>query len=195
VGRDGSDDRRLQVNSDFLKRPGPTWLAMGSFGEDLRMERISRGVALEEITAVTKISQRHLVALEQERFRQLPGGILNKGIVRGYAGALGLDERDWTDRFLKAYSASVQALDEEQSWTAFAANVGRSRIQHREAMELRVRWLGAALLLLLVALAGFFAVRYYGVRTGWWPSLLPQRLMTAAVEPVRHLIARVLTQN
>jgi len=55
---------------------------MGNFGEDLRMERISRGVALEEITAVTKISQHHLVALEQERFRLLPGGILCKGIVR-----------------------------------------------------------------------------------------------------------------
>ena len=44
-----------------------------------------RGIALEHITAVTKISQHHLVALEQEKFRQLPGGILNKGIVRGYA--------------------------------------------------------------------------------------------------------------
>jgi len=36
---------------------------MGNFGEDLRMERLSRGVALEEITAITKISQHHLVAL------------------------------------------------------------------------------------------------------------------------------------
>jgi hypothetical protein len=57
---------------------------MGNFGEDLRMERLSRGIALEDITAVTKISQRHLLALEQERFRLLPGGILSKGIVRGY---------------------------------------------------------------------------------------------------------------
>ena len=64
---------------------------------------MSRGIALEHITAVTKISQHHLVALEQEKFRQLPGGILNKGIVRGYAGAIGLDQRDWTERFLQAY--------------------------------------------------------------------------------------------
>ena len=61
---------------------------MGSFGEDLRAERVSRGIALEDITAVTKISQRHLVALEQERFRLLPGGILSKGIVRGYTWEL-----------------------------------------------------------------------------------------------------------
>ncbi len=32
------------------------------------MERLSRGIALEHITAVTKISQRHLVALEQSGF-------------------------------------------------------------------------------------------------------------------------------
>jgi hypothetical protein len=96
---------------------------MGNFGEDLRMERLSRGVALEEITAVTKISQHHLVALEQERFRLLPGGILSKGIVRGYTGALGLDQHDWTERFLKAYSASGQLMDDDRSWTAFASNV------------------------------------------------------------------------
>jgi cytoskeleton protein RodZ len=167
---------------------------MGNFGEDLRTERLSRGVALEEITAVTKISQRHLIALEQERFRQLPGGILNKGIVRGYAGALGLDERDWTDRFLKAYSASGQTLDDEQGWTAFASNVGKARIQHHDAVELRLLWLGAVLLLLAVAAGGFFAVRYYGLRSGWWPTLLPARLLTAAIDPLRAFLARALAR-
>src|SRR5580704_8293529 len=97
---------------------------MGNFGEDLRMERISRGIALEEITAITKIAQRHLVALEQERFRLLPGGILSKGIVRGYVGALGLDPNTWTERFL---SASGE-LNHDDNWTAFASNVGRARL-------------------------------------------------------------------
>src|SRR5581483_9059102 len=105
---------------------------MGSFGEDLRMERMTRGIALEHITAVTKISQHHLVALEQEKFRQLPGGILSKGIVRGYANAIGLDQRDWTERFLKAYTASGLVM-EDSDWTAFASNVGNARIQQREA--------------------------------------------------------------
>lgn len=165
---------------------------MGSFGEDLRTERLSRGVALEDITAVTKISQRHLLALEQDKFRLLPGGILNKGIVRGYAGALGLDQRDWTDRFVKAYDAAGQAADDENGWATFATNVGRARIQHHDAVELRIRWLGAAVLLLAVALAAFLAVRYYGVRSGWWTTLLPQRILTAAVDPVRTLFARAL---
>jgi cytoskeletal protein RodZ len=154
---------------------------MGSFGEDLRMERISRGIALEDITAVTKISQRHLVALEQESFCSLPGGILNKGIVRGYAGALGLDQQDWTDRYLQAYVASGQVNDDDRSWMAFASNVGKARILRHNAAELRLRWFGAILLFLVVALAAFFSVRYYGLQAGWWPTLLPTQAIAAAI--------------
>jgi cytoskeletal protein RodZ len=145
---------------------------MGNFGEDLRMERLSRGIALEQITEVTKISRRHLLALEQEKFRLLPGGILSKGIVRGYAGALGLDPQDWTDRFLRA-SGDSGPVDDDRSWMTFASNVGKARIQRRDAVELRLRWLGAILLLLVVAAAAYLTVRYYGVRSGWWPTLLP----------------------
>jgi cytoskeleton protein RodZ len=146
---------------------------MGSFGEDLRKERVSRGIALEYITAITKISQQHLVALEQERFRQLPGGILNKGIVRGYAGAVGLDQEDWTQRFLRAYAASGEVIDDDRNWMAFASNVGKARLLRRETEEVRVRWVGAILLLAAVTAGAFLAVRYYGLRAGWWTQFLP----------------------
>jgi cytoskeletal protein RodZ len=152
---------------------------MNSFGEDLRMERLSRGIALEDITAVTKISQHHLVALEQEHFRQLPGGILSKGIVRGYAGALGLDQHVWTERYLKAYSASGQMLDDDRSWTAFASNVGKARILRHDAVEIRLRWAGAILLLLVTAAAAFLVVRFYGMRAGWWTTVLPTHARVA----------------
>ena len=117
---------------------------MGSFGEDLRMERMARGIALEDITAVTKISRHHLLALEQDHFSQLPGGILSKGIVRGYVTAIGLEPQDWTDRFMKAYQASGQVLDDDRDWIAFASNVGKARMQQREAREFRIRWAGSA---------------------------------------------------
>ncbi|HEY2859215.1 MAG TPA: helix-turn-helix transcriptional regulator [Terracidiphilus sp.] len=148
---------------------------MGSFGEDLRMERMSRGIALEDISAVTKISRQYLLALEQERFRQLPGGILNKGIVRAYASAVGLDQQDWTERFLSAYRASGLTIDDEHDWAAFASNVGKARLQQREATEFKLRWVGVLGLLLVVAALGFMAVRIYGVRAGWWHTVLPAR--------------------
>jgi cytoskeletal protein RodZ len=169
---------------------------MGNFGEDLRMERLTRGVALEDITAVTKISQHHLVALEQERFRLLPGGILCKGIVRGYTGALGLDQHDWTERFLRAYRASGLVIDDDRSWTAFASNVGKARMLRRDAMELRLRWAGAILLLLIVSAAAFFAVRYLGIRTGRWTTLLPVHQAAAfhaLLDSAHHLGSRILS--
>ncbi len=172
---------------------------MGNFGEDLRMERLSRGIALEDITAVTKISQRYLVALEQESFRLLPGGILSKGIVRSYVGALGLDPQDWTERYLKAYNASGQMLDDDRSWTAFASNVGKARILHHEVVEIRLRWVGAVVLMLVVAVAGYLTVRYYGMRVGWWHSLLPFKQAHAALHSssssslARSLATRILS--
>ena len=150
-------------------------MKMGSFGEELRMERLNRGIALEKITEVTKISQRHLVALEENEFRVLPGGILNKGIVRGYVNVLGLDEMDWVSRFQRAYVASGQLLDDDRNWIEFAANVGRARIRPRDAATERLKWAGAFLLLIAVALALFFAVRFYGFRSGWWSTVVPGR--------------------
>jgi cytoskeleton protein RodZ len=169
---------------------------MSNFGEDLRKERVARGVALEDITAVTKISRRHLVALEQGEFRLLPGGILSKGIVRGYAGAIGLDTQDWTERFLRACDATGETSDDERGWTTFASNVGKARLLHREAVEVRLRWIGALLMLLAVVAGGFLAFRYYGLRRSWWSTLLPMREISATLHGAwgwtSHLFARSL---
>ncbi len=162
---------------------------MGRFGEDLRMERLARGIALEEITAKTKISQRHLLALEQERFRLLPGGILSKGIVRGYANALGLDEQDWTERFLRACDDAGQAAEDERGWTTFASNVGKARIMRHDAVELRLRWAGAMILVFVVLAAGFLIVRYYGLRAGWWTTLLPTHIFASAWHAIHDKFA------
>jgi len=67
-------------------------LAMGGFGDRLRREREMRGITLDEITESTKIARRHLEALENEQFDQLPGGVFAKGFVRAYAHFLGIDE-------------------------------------------------------------------------------------------------------
>jgi cytoskeletal protein RodZ len=160
---------------------------MSSFGEDLRGERLSRGIALDHIVEVTKISRRHLVALEQERFRLLPGGILSKGIVRGYARAIGLDQNDWTERFLKASTVSGGEFDDDRDWTAFASNVGKARIEERDAVEVRLRWLGATLMLLILAAAAFLSVRYLGVRAGWWSTLLPAGQLAALDSVYEHV--------
>src|SRR5262245_49204132 len=84
--------------------------AMGVFGDRLRREREMRGITLDEITESTKISRRHLEALESEHFDQLPGGVFNKGFVRAYARFLGIDE----DRAVADYSTASNEQPEPE---------------------------------------------------------------------------------
>jgi hypothetical protein len=51
--------------------------------------------------------------------------------------------------------------------------VGKARMLRRDAIEQRLRWTGALVLLLIVAAAAFLTVRYLGIREGWWTTLLP----------------------
>lgn len=83
---------------------------MGAFGDRLRREREMRGITLEEITESTKISRRHLEALEGEHFDQLPGGVFNKGFVRAYARFLGIDG----DQAVADYSAASNEQPEPE---------------------------------------------------------------------------------
>ena len=84
---------------------------MGAFGDRLRREREMRGITLDEITESTKISRRHLEALEGEHFDQLPGGVFNKGFVRAYARFLGIDE----DQAVADYSAASNEQPEPEN--------------------------------------------------------------------------------
>jgi cytoskeleton protein RodZ len=63
-----------------------------------------RGISLDEIVASTKISRRHLQALEDEQFELLPGGIFNRSYVRAYAKCVGIDE----EQAVAAYQQAVQ---------------------------------------------------------------------------------------
>ena len=145
---------------------------MGQFGEALRKERESRGIALDTITDETKISNRHLLALEQEEFAQLPGGVINKGIVRGYARVVGLDEEAWVGRFLTAYQESGAVTSDDATWVAFAENVSRTR--HEEDVpnpERRLRWAGICVLLVILGALGWFVWRYVEEKVAANPSL------------------------
>jgi cytoskeleton protein RodZ len=133
---------------------------MGQFGEELRRERESRGIALEAITDSTKISSRHLNALEHEQFDRLPGGVFNRGIVRGYARVVGLDEETWVDRFMSAYQASGMVIPDDADWVKFAENVVEQRTIDSERQTMRLRWAGVFLLLMLIAGLGWFVYHF-----------------------------------
>ena len=64
---------------------------MNNFGASLKKARESKGISLDRVSAETRISTRFLLAIENEEFNLLPGGIFNRGFVRAYAEKVGLD--------------------------------------------------------------------------------------------------------
>src|SRR5437879_5079754 len=67
-------------------------MARGKFGERLKRERELREVSLDELSKATRISNRFLLALENEDWGKLPGGVFGHGFVRSIARYLGLSE-------------------------------------------------------------------------------------------------------
>ena len=101
------------------------------FGEHLKREREMRGVTLEEISAATRIAPRFLLALENEQWDQLPGGVFNRGFIRAIARFLGLDE----DTLVSEYALETKGrtepgvvadppLESSRRWPAIALVIG-----------------------------------------------------------------------
>lgn len=131
---------------------------MASLGEDLRRERESRSVSLEQIAQQTKVSVRHLRALETDRLELLPGGVFNRGILRSYLQFLELDEQPWLARFAELQAAPPPS--EPNEWLRYAQTVTGLKTSPPGEEDVRFRWLGVLILFLLLATAGWFTYRF-----------------------------------
>src|SRR5271154_5251955 len=104
-----------------------------------------------------------LVALEQDHFDQLPGGIFNKGFIRAYARCLGLDEEQAIADYLVA-SGNVPAEKEKDKRADGLAESSVDLQAEGEQYESSLPWGAFAVLLLLVAL-GFAVWGFYSRET------------------------------
>jgi cytoskeleton protein RodZ len=132
-----------------------------SFGAKLRREREQRKMTLEDVSLSTKIATRHLHALEEDKFDQLPGGIFNKGFVRAYAHHLGLDEQQAVADYLEASGANQPPAEPEPPPILIPTT------ENSRDTSVRIPW--GALALGLSALAVAFAT--WGFYTREAPSL------------------------
>ena len=108
---------------------------MGAFGEKLRNQREQRGISLDSISTITKISPRMLRAIEDEHFDQLPGGVFNKGFVRAYARQVGLDEEEAVSDYLAALRESQ--IQSQTILPSFRNRTGMSTPDTEEASSTR----------------------------------------------------------
>jgi cytoskeleton protein RodZ len=87
---------------------------VGEFGEKFRKEREKKGISLDDVSNVTKISSRMLLAIEQEHFDQLPGGVFNKGFIRAYAKHLGMNDEEAVNGYLACMRQAL--VEAQEAW-------------------------------------------------------------------------------
>ena len=83
--------------------------AQGSFGAMLQQARKTKQVSLEEAAAELFILKRHLQALENENFADLPQAAFARGFAINYAKFLGLDPTKVASSFDAAYPNELKA--------------------------------------------------------------------------------------
>ncbi len=129
-----------------------------SLGEQLRRARVSRGISLREVSDQTRITMRHLEAIESNSYKHLPGGIFNRSFIRAYARAVGFDEKRALDLYSRALQERGENLDE------VATSPTRSRV-YMDGDAGRSPALNFALSALLVGILclGVYAL-YYAVK-------------------------------
>ncbi|HEX8352634.1 MAG TPA: helix-turn-helix transcriptional regulator [Pyrinomonadaceae bacterium] len=128
----------------------------GSLGEQLSRARESRGVTLRELSEQTRITMRHLEAIESDDFEALPGGIFNKSFVKSYARHVGFPEA----RALELYerSARERGLHTDE----VATSPQRSRVYMGETARSPLMTYGLSILIVgLLALVVYAGLHYY----------------------------------
>ncbi|HEX5708340.1 MAG TPA: helix-turn-helix domain-containing protein [Pyrinomonadaceae bacterium] len=75
--------------------------ADGSLGQQLRRARQARDISLRTISDQTRITMRHLEAIESDEYKHLPGGIFNRSFIKAFARAVDFDERRALDLYAR----------------------------------------------------------------------------------------------
>lgn len=77
-------------------------------GETLRTARLNQTRSIEDVSLVTRVSVRHLSAIERSDYRACPAPVFAVGFVKSYARAVGLKEQALGEAF-KAELAEAAA--------------------------------------------------------------------------------------
>lgn len=75
-------------------------------GALLRRARLRRGLEIQKISEVTKVSPHNLQLIEEERYDALPAAVYVRGFVQAYADCLGLDGRAVARSYMQGYETA-----------------------------------------------------------------------------------------
>lgn len=164
------------IGSDFHS-PQPDAAAPAGVGATLRAAREAQGLSLKDIAARTRITARHVEALEAGDYDSLPGRPYALGFARSYAKAVGMDEALIAEAVRRELSARAPAPETRVIHQFEAGDPAKtpSRL---------ISWLAGLLVVAVLGLGLVFWRSYY------WPSaelpalVGPEQPKPAAAKPV-----------
>ena len=139
-----------------------------TIGEQLRLAREERGIALRDICDQTRISIRYLEAIEANDYKKLPGGIFNRSFVKAYARYVGFDEKQAVEGYSQVMREQGKPVDDSE--------VLHTRLYNEETTQRSplLRVVLAIVILAILALSAWGVVHWY-------------RRSSATVTSQRHL--------
>ncbi|NOW46156.1 cytoskeletal protein RodZ [Novosphingobium sp. SG751A] len=159
------------MSVDESEFASPTSGQPASAGQRLAAAREAAGLTLAELSARTKISERHLGALETGDFAALPGRTYVFGFTRTFAKSVGLDPATLVDAMGRDYSRAAPEPEVPAS-PAFAPG------DPARVPSSRFAWM-AGFVLLVAAIGGFIWWQNNSRSTDSLPSLIPDEVPSA----------------
>jgi cytoskeleton protein RodZ len=122
---------------------------METLGGFFQHARERQGLSLDQVAVQTRIQPRHLLALEEEDFTNLPAKVFTKGFVRSYARTLGLDEEEALQLFLVSSSSFYERTEQEQPSVQIKLEAAHRRRWNWNLIWIFILIIGGAIFFLL----------------------------------------------
>ncbi len=149
---------------------------LSGVAETLRAAREAAGLDIKQLAALTRVTSRHLIALEAGDYAALPGRPYAIGFAKTYARAVGLDD--------KAITEAVRAELDQQAPAPAPRVLNQFEVGDPAKTPTRLTvWLAAGLVVAIV-LAGLVFWRNYYLPSGDLPSLIGDEPPAAASSQV-----------
>jgi hypothetical protein len=156
-----AEDSAQQAAGSPAGGPGMSAISGDGLGFALMRLREARGMTRGEVSSRLKFSVRKIEALESEQWSKLPDGMSLRGFVKNYARLLGAD----SDALLQLLERQTGVPTPREAAVAQAASLTSDVPLHGETVSRPWGWLLIILILLLVA--GFYAIERGWVPDGW----------------------------
>jgi hypothetical protein len=148
----------------------PTTARQG-VGDQLRAARDAQGLSLGDISAQTRVAERHLITIEEGRFADLAAPTYAVGFSRAYARAVGLDEAEIATR--------VRRLIDAQPHARPATLPSFEPGDPARVPPSRIAWLAGLAAVVVVGLLVVYWTSFLSPE-GALPDLVPEGAQTAA---------------